>query len=133
MMSQTSSCSFVGNTRTSDLSQPLVILVGDDPEQLVHTIASDRCDDAKLRKMSPDRIDHLGLLADKRMTGAVKCQVALLLGGLGRDEPGWEDSTGRSTRERKPPDSCVGPSVYSIAMRVPVAPFSSRLRWKLAR
>jgi hypothetical protein len=27
-------------------------------EQLFHTIASDRCDDAKLGKMGADRIDH---------------------------------------------------------------------------
>jgi hypothetical protein len=38
-------------------------------EQLFNTIASDRCDDAKLGKMGADRIDHRGLLADKEVTG----------------------------------------------------------------
>ena len=36
-------------------------------EQLFNTIASDRCDDAKLGKMGADRIDHRGLLANEQM------------------------------------------------------------------
>ena len=76
-----------GHTRTGDLGQPLVICIGDDAEQLLDTIASDRRDDPELRKMSADRIDHRGLLADEQMTGAVQRQATLLLGRLGRDEP----------------------------------------------
>jgi len=36
-----------------------------DTEQLVYTIASDWRDDAKLRKMCTDRIDHRSLLTDE--------------------------------------------------------------------
>jgi hypothetical protein len=56
---------------------------------LFNTIASDRCDDAKLGKMGTDRIDHRGLLANKKVAGAMEHQAALLLGrlGLGLDEP----------------------------------------------
>ena len=75
------------HTRTGNLGQPLVICVRDDAEQLLDTIASNRCDDAKLRKMSPDGIDHRRLLPDEQMACAVECQAALLLGRLGRDEP----------------------------------------------
>jgi len=32
--------------------------IGDDPEQFLNPIASDRRDDAKLRKMGADRIDY---------------------------------------------------------------------------
>ena len=38
----------------SNLGQPLVICVRDDAKQLLDTVAADRCDDAKLREMSPD-------------------------------------------------------------------------------
>jgi hypothetical protein len=37
--------------------------------------------------MSPDCIDHRGLLADEQMAGAVENQAALLLGGFGWDKP----------------------------------------------
>ena len=70
------------HTRTGNLGQPLVICVRDDAEQLLDTIASNRCDDAKLRKMSPDGIDHRRLLPDEQMACAVECQAALLLGVL---------------------------------------------------
>src|SRR5262249_52126454 len=53
------------NTDTGYLGQPLVSQVGDDTEQLVYTIASDWRDDAKLRKMCTDRIDHRSLLTDE--------------------------------------------------------------------
>ena len=45
-----------GNTCTRNLGQPLVIWISDDAEQLIDTIAPDRCDDAKLSKMCADRI-----------------------------------------------------------------------------
>jgi hypothetical protein len=42
-------------------------------EQLFNTIASKRCDDAKLGRMRADRIDHRGLLADEEeVTGAME-------------------------------------------------------------
>ena len=40
-------------------------------------------------KMGADRVDHRGLLADEQMTRAMEHQAALLLGGLGRDEPAY--------------------------------------------
>ena len=43
--------------------------------------------DAELGKMGPDHIDHSGLLTDEQMTRAMERQTALLLGGLGRNEP----------------------------------------------
>src|SRR5258708_28438459 len=39
----------------------------------------DRCDNAELGKVSSDRINYRGLLADEQMAGAVKHQAALLL------------------------------------------------------
>jgi len=54
---------------------------------LFDTIASVRCDDAKLGKMGTDRIDHRGLLANEQMAGTMENQAALLLGRLGLDEP----------------------------------------------
>jgi hypothetical protein len=39
----------------------------------------DRRDNAELGKVSPDRVNHHGLLADEEMTCAVKHQAALLL------------------------------------------------------
>jgi len=50
---------------------------------LFDTMAPDRRDDAKLRKMSADGIDHRGLLADEQMTGTVQRQATLLLWRLG--------------------------------------------------
>ena len=74
-------------TRTRDLRNSLVIWIGNDIEQLLDTIASDRRNDPKLGKMGPDRIDHRSLLADEQMARAMQHQTALLLGRLGRDEP----------------------------------------------
>jgi hypothetical protein len=45
---------------------------------LLNAVAADRCDDAKLREMSPDRVDHRGLLPDKQMARAVQHQATLL-------------------------------------------------------
>ncbi len=50
-------------------------------------IAPDRCYDSKLGKMSADRIEHRGLLANEKMACAMEHQAALLFGRLGRDEP----------------------------------------------
>src|ERR1700733_5518079 len=50
-------------------------------------MAPDRCDDAELRKMSADGIDHRSLLADEQVTGPMQRQATLLLWRLGRDEP----------------------------------------------
>src|SRR5215471_15381927 len=73
-------------TRTGNLWQALVICVRDDAKQLLDTIAADRCDDAKLREMSPDGIDHRRLLPDEQMACAVEYQATLLLRCLDRDE-----------------------------------------------
>jgi hypothetical protein len=70
------------HTRTGNLRQPLVICVRDDAEQLLDTIASNRCDDAKLRKMSPDGIDHRRLLPDEQMAGPDR-------------KPAFENASGR--------------------------------------
>ena len=74
-------------TCACNLGQPLVTCIGDDIEQLLHTLAPDRRDDPKLGKMGTDRIDHRGLLTDEQMARAMKHQAALLLRGLGLDEP----------------------------------------------
>ena len=61
-------------------------------EQLFNPIASDRCNHAKLGKVSSDRVDHRRLLADEQMARAMEHQSALLLGCLGwHNEPvfGW--------------------------------------------
>jgi CheY-like chemotaxis protein len=44
-------------------------------------------DDAKLGKVSPDRIDHRGLLPDEQMARAMEHQPALLLGRLDWHKP----------------------------------------------
>jgi hypothetical protein len=43
---------------------------------------TDRCGNAKLGKVSADRIDHRSLLADEQMACAMEHQPALLLGRL---------------------------------------------------
>ena len=45
-------------THPCNFGHPFVIGIGDDPEQFLNPIASDRRDDAKLRKMGADRIDY---------------------------------------------------------------------------
>ena len=72
-----------GKTRARNLGHPFVTRIGDDIEQFLDTIASDRRDDAKLGKMGADRIDHRGLLADEQMARAMEHQAALLLRRLG--------------------------------------------------
>ena len=76
-----------GETRARNLGHPFVTWIGDDVEQFLDTLASDRRDDPELGKMGADRIDHRGLLADEEMARAMEHQAALLLGRLGLDEP----------------------------------------------
>ena len=76
-----------GETHPCYHRNSLVTWIGDNVKQLLDTLASDRCDDPELAKMSPDHIDHRGLLADEQMARAMERQTALLLGRLGRDEP----------------------------------------------
>jgi hypothetical protein len=56
-------------------------------EQFGDSFAPDRGDNAELGKVSPDRIDHRGLLANKQMPCAVKHQAALLRRRLGGHKP----------------------------------------------
>jgi hypothetical protein len=56
------------------LRQPFVAYIGGHIEQLFNSIAADRCDNAKLGKMSADRVDHGGLLAHEQMAGAMEHQ-----------------------------------------------------------
>ncbi len=76
-----------GDAGAGYLRQPLVACIGDDPKQLLDTMAPDRCNDPELRKVSADDIDYRGLLADEQVTGTVQRQAALLLRRFGRDEP----------------------------------------------
>jgi len=55
-----------GDAGAGNLRQPLVTCIGDDPKQLLDTMAPDRCNDPELRKVSADDNDHRGLLADDR-------------------------------------------------------------------
>jgi hypothetical protein len=72
------------NTRAHQLGQSLVINIGNDMKQFLHTMTSDRCDNAKLGKMGADRIDHRRLLTDQKMARAMQHQATLLLSCLGR-------------------------------------------------
>ena len=70
-----------------NVRHPLVGRIANNVEQLLDTIASHRGDNPKLGEMSADRIDHRGLLADEQMARTMEHQTALLLSGLGLDEP----------------------------------------------
>jgi hypothetical protein len=61
-----------GKTRTGNLGHPFVARVGNNMEQFGDSSRPDRRDNAEFGKMSSDRINHRGLLADKQMAGAVK-------------------------------------------------------------
>ena len=52
-------------TRTRYHRNSLVSWIGDNIEQRLDTLAPDRRDDPELGEMSPDHIDHRGLLADE--------------------------------------------------------------------
>ena len=76
-----------GKARAGNLRHPFVTRVGNNVEQFGYSFAPDRRDDTKFGKVSPDRIDHRGLLANKQMPCAVKHQAALLLRRLGGHKP----------------------------------------------
>jgi hypothetical protein len=61
--------------------------VGNNVEQFGDSFAPDRRNDAKFGKVSPNRIYHRGLLANKQMPCAVKHEAALLLRRLGGHKP----------------------------------------------
>ena len=63
-----------GDTGARNLGQPFVIWIGDDPKQLLDTIAPDRRDDPELCEMGADRIDHRSPLADEEMARAMEHQ-----------------------------------------------------------
>jgi len=81
-----------GNTCTGHVGQPFVTCIRDNAEQLFDTMASDRRDDSKLRKVSVDSIDYRSLLADEQVPGSVQCQATLLLWRLGRGDPRAKES-----------------------------------------
>ena len=74
-------------TRAGNIRHPFVARVGNNMEQLLDTFAADRRDNAELGKLSSDRVNHSGLLADEQMTCAMKHQTALLLRCLGGHKP----------------------------------------------
>src|SRR5678816_1595989 len=75
-----------GNTLAGDLWHAGVIRIGDDIEQLLHTVPANRRDDAELGEVGADRIDHRSLLANKEVARAMEHEAALLLGRLGRNK-----------------------------------------------
>src|SRR5438128_4030381 len=75
-----------GETPPRNLGYAVVTGIGDNIEQCLDPIASDRRDDAELGKMGTDRIDHCSLLADEQVACAMQHQTALLLGRLGLNE-----------------------------------------------
>ena len=75
-----------GKTLTCELWHAIIIRIGDDIEQLLHTVAADRRDDPELGEMGPDRINHRGLLPNEKVTRAMEHEAALLLGRLGLHE-----------------------------------------------
>jgi hypothetical protein len=69
------------------LGEPSVVGIGNNFEQLLDTIAPDRCDDPELGQLRTNGIDDRRLLANEQMPRPMKRQTALLLGGLGRHKP----------------------------------------------
>jgi hypothetical protein len=55
-----------------NLRHPFVARIGNNMQQLGDSFTPDRRDNAELGKVSPDRVNHHGLLADEEMTCAVK-------------------------------------------------------------
>jgi hypothetical protein len=76
-----------GKACTGNLRHPFVARVGNNMQQFRDPFTPDRRDNAELGKVSSDRINHRGLLADEQMACAVKHQAALLLRRLCRHEP----------------------------------------------
>jgi len=69
------------------LRHPLIARIGDDAKQLLDPSAPGRRGNAKFGKVSANRVDDRGLLADQQMTRAMKHQATLPLGHPGRHEP----------------------------------------------
>src|SRR3979409_2555998 len=76
-----------GKARTANRRHPFVARVGNNMQQFGDSFSPDRRDNAELGKVSPDRVNYRGLLADEQMACAVKHQAALLLGRLCWHEP----------------------------------------------
>jgi hypothetical protein len=55
-----------GKARAGNLGHPFVARVGNNMEQFGDSFAPDRGDNAELGKVSSDRINHRGLLADEQ-------------------------------------------------------------------
>src|SRR6266581_4106593 len=64
-----------GETPPRNLGYAFVTGIGDNIEQCLDPIASDRRDDAELGKMGTDRIDHCSLLADEQVACAMQHQA----------------------------------------------------------
>ena len=73
-------------TRTRDLRDALVSLIGNGVEQVFHAVASNRSNNAELGQMCADRVDDRGLMPDEEMPRPMQHQAALLLGRFGRHE-----------------------------------------------
>ena len=76
-----------GQACTHNVGHPFVARIGNDTQQFLDTFASDRRGDAKFGKVSADRVDHCGLLADEQMARAMEYQPAWLLGRLDWHKP----------------------------------------------
>jgi hypothetical protein len=59
-----------GKTRAGNLGHPFAARVGNNMQQFHDTFTLDRRDNAELGKVSSDRINHRGLLADEQMAAA---------------------------------------------------------------
>ena len=56
-----------GKACTHNIGHPLVARISNDTQKFLNAFTSDRRDNAKLGKVSADRIDHGGLLANEQM------------------------------------------------------------------
>jgi hypothetical protein len=63
-----------------------ILVVGNHLQELLQTEATDPGDDPELSKVSPERIDQHGSLADQQMTRPVQHQDRLLVGRLHRNK-----------------------------------------------
>jgi hypothetical protein len=64
------------------LRHPVVLRIGNDTQQFLDPSAPDRSGNAEFGKVSANRVDHRGLLANQQMTRAMEYQPAVLLGLL---------------------------------------------------
>src|SRR3979411_1475598 len=65
-----------GKARTANRRHPFVARIGNNMQQFGDSFSPYRGDNAELGKVSPDRVNHRGLLADEQMAGAVKHQAS---------------------------------------------------------